>query len=374
MEKKYNILVINPGSTSTKIAVFQNENEILKKTVDHDPSKLPGTEISEQLEFRKEIVLRTLKEEGIPVEDMDIFVGRGGGLLNMESGVYEIDRILVEHASVGMLGKHPAQLASQICSQLRDAYGGQAFVVNPPDVDEFIDVARITGMDGVYRKSQIHALNQKEVALRCCRDEGMDYHAVNLIVMHIGGGISVAAHQKGRMIDSNNILQGDGPMAPTRCGSIAVNQVIELCFDGKHTKKEILDKTSKTGGLVDLLGTADVREVERRIQNGDAYAKTVYDAMIYQIAKSAGSCAAALHGDVQGIVLTGGIARSEYLVSSLKNSLEWIAPIHVYAGEYEMEALAFGALRAVRGEEPVRHYSGVPVWTPDMLQKAAEDQ
>lgn len=371
MNKKYNILVINPGSTSTKIAVFRNERDIFKRTVDHDPSTLPGTEVSDQLEFRKEVVLRALKEAGIAAENMDIFVGRGGGLLNTEGGIYEIDEKLIEHARTGMLGQHPAQLASQICFQLRETYGGQAFIVNPPDVDEFIDVARITGIDGIYRKSQTHALNQKEVALRCCRDEGMDYHEVNLVVMHIGGGISVAAHRKGRMVDCNNILQGDGPMAPTRCGSIAVNQIIELCFDGKHTKKEIQEKTSRTGGLMDLLGTADVREVERRIRDGDAYAKTVYDAMIYQIAKAAGGCAAALDGNVWRIVLTGGIAKSEYVVSSLIRRLEWIAPVRVYAGEYEMEALAYGALRAVRKQEPVLHYSGIPVWTPDMLKKSA---
>lgn len=373
MEKQYRILVVNPGSTSTKIAVFQNEQEILKKTMDHSPADLPGTNVQEQLDFRREAVLRMLKESGISVREMDIFVGRGGGLVNTKGGVYEINEKLLEHARIGVMGQHPAQLASQICAQFRDDYGGQAYVVNPPDVDEFIDVARITGIRDVYRNSQVHALNQKEVALRCCQEEGYDYQKVNLIVAHIGGGISVAAHRRGRMIDSNNILQGDGPMAPTRCGSIPVRKVVELCFDGRYSKEELLDKTSRSGGLTDLLGTADVCEIEQRIQEGDTYAKMVYDTMIYQIAKAAGSCAAALEGDVQKIVLTGGIARSRYLVSSLKHSLGWIAPLRVYAGEYEMEALAHGALRAVRREEPVIQYAGIPVWTPCMLRKTGRE-
>lgn len=372
MEKQYHILAINPGSTSTKIAVFRNEQEILRKTMDHAPSELPGTKVQEQLDFRREAVLQMLKEADIAVEDMDIFVGRGGGLVNTKGGVYEINEKLLEHARIGIMGQHPAQLASQICAQFREAYGGWAFVVNPPDVDEFIDVARMTGIRNVYRNSQVHALNQKEVALRCCREEGYDYQKVNLIVAHIGGGISVAAHRRGRMIDSNNILQGDGPMAPTRCGSVPVRQIVELCFDGRCSKEELLDKTSRSGGLMDLLGTADVCRIEERIQKGDTFAKTVYDTMIYQIAKAAGSCAAALEGEVQRIVLTGGIARSEYLVTSLKSRLEWIAPLRVYAGEYEMEALVHGALRAVCGEEPIIRYAGVPVWTPHMLKETEE--
>lgn len=368
MEKRaYQILAINPGSTSTKVAVFRNEDCIFKKTIDHNPADIPGSEVQEQLEFRKETILEVLKEAAIDLREIDVFVGRGGGIVNCAGGVYRVNPLLVEHASIGLLGQHPAQLASQICAMFRDEYGGDAFVVNPPDVDEYITEARLTGIKDIYRPSQIHALNQKEVALRCCRAEGWSYKDVNLIVAHIGGGISVAAHRKGKMIDSNNILQGDGPMAPTRCGSIPVRKVIELCFDGKHSKKELLDKTSKTGGLMDLLGTADVREVEARIAAGDKYAGIVYDTMIYQIAKAIGSSAVSLRGDVQKIILTGGISRSEYLVEELKKQTGWIAPLFVMAGEFEMEALAYGALRVLRGEENAIEYLGKPVWTPSDL-------
>jgi butyrate kinase len=344
--------------------VFLDERPLFKKTIDHHPGDLPGRNVQDQLGFRRDTVLDALAQAGIPVEDTDLFVGRGGGVVNTCSGTYLVNDKLLEHASVGILGQHPAQLASQICAQLRDRYGGEAFVVNPPDVDEFIDAARVTGIKGVYRPSQIHALNQKEVAIRYCVANGKPYADVNLIVAHMGGGISVTAHKKGRMIDSNNILKGDGPMTPTRCGAVPATQVMDLCFSGRYTEKELREKAYKNGGLTDLLGTADAREIERRIEACDSFAELCYHAMIYQIGKCVGSCAAALHGEVEAIILTGGLAYSAHLIDRLRAMIQWIAPVTVMAGEFEMEALAAGALRVVRGEEQAVIYTGTPVWEP----------
>lgn len=363
----FQIIAINPGSTSTKIAVFRDETLLFSRSIDHKAGEM-SDEIQQQLDCRAELVLKTLREAGIDVAQTDAFVGRGGGLVSMESGTYRVDETLLAHARAGTGGQHPAQLASQICARLCAQYGGAAFVVNPPDVDEFSDVARMTGLRGVYRESRIHALNQKEVAYRCCAENGLDYYACNLIVAHLGGGISIAAHQRGRMIDCNDILHGDGPMTPTRCGSVSVAQIIRLCFSGEYTEKELLAKTTKTGGLLDLLGTADVREVEARIAAGDAYAALVYDAMCYQIAKQIGSCAAALEGEVARIVLTGGMSHSDYLTGKVKRAVGWIAPITVIAGEYEMEALAAGAYRVLSAQEKPKSYTGQPVWRPELIE------
>lgn len=373
-ERKYKILAINPGSTSTKIAMFLNKQIVFRKTIDYDTSKFSGMEVQDQLIFRKQDVLNELKEANISLDNIDVFVGRGGGQVPLKSGTYEINEKLLEHARVGVGGQHPAQLASQICDSLRTEYGGRAFVVNPPDVDEFDELARITGIKDVYRASRVHALNQKEIAHRFCSTENKNYKKINLIIVHAGGGISITAHRKGKMIDSNDILQGDGPMTPTRCGSIAVGQIIDLCYSRKYTKKYMKDKTTATGGLIDLLGTADIKEVEQRIQSGDSYAKLMFDAMIYQIGKSVGSCAAALKGNVCKIILTGGMAKSEYLIKTLKEYTEWIAPFCVMAGEFEMEALAAGALRVLTREEEPVEYTGIPVWSGFNKEQKYEEE
>ena len=363
MKKIYKILAINPGSTSTKIAVFENDQMVYSKSIVHDVNKLKEfKEIQDQLDYRKETVEQELKEQNISIEDIDIFVGRGGGLVPIKGGTYRVNEKLLEHARKGMAGQHPAQLASQICHLLAQEYGKRAFVVNPPDVDEFDEIARITGLSEVYRESRIHALNQKEIALRYCTAHGKKYENSDLIICHIGGGISVTAHHKGRMIDSNDIISGDGPMTPTRAGSLPTVKVMQMAFSGKYTEKEMYTRLTKEGGLIDHLGTADAREIERRIAAGDDYAKLVFDAMIYQIAKSIGSCACVLKGNLDAIILTGGIANSNYLVETLKEYTKWIAPVGVMAGEFEMEALAAGALRVMNGEEKPLEYTGEPVW------------
>lgn len=361
--KNYKVFAINPGSTSTKIAMFEGDAMIFSQNVSHDAEKLKEfKEISDQFDYRRETILAELKAAGQTLEGVDAFSARGGGLVNVEGGVYQVGEKLLEHARTCFTVKHPATLGSQLAAAFAEEYGGQAYVVNPPDVDEFTDVARVTGLKGIYRESRIHALNQKEIGIRYGKNKGKRYEDLNLIICHIGGGISVTAHAHGRMVDSNDIANGDGPMAPTRCGQIPVKDVIAMCFSGKYTEKEMKDKVTKTGGLVDHLGTSDAREVGRLIEEGNQYARLIYDAMIYEIGKTAGSMAAVLKGKVDGIVLTGGISHDNYVVESLKEMLSFIAPIEVMAGEFEMEALAAGAIRVLKGEEEAKEYTGEPVW------------
>ncbi len=361
--KKYKVFAINPGSTSTKIAMYEGDQEIFSRNVSHDAEKLKEfKEISDQFDYRKETILAVLQEEGLTLEGVDAFSARGGGLVNVEGGVYEIGEKLLEHARTGFTVKHPATLGAQLADAFRKEYGGAAFVVNPPDVDEFTDVARVTGLKEVYRESRIHALNQKEIGIRYAAAKNRRYEELNLIICHIGGGISVTAHEKGRMIDSDDIANGDGPMAPTRCGQLPVRDVVKMCYSGKYTEREMYNKITKTGGLVDHLGTSDAREVRQMMENGNAYASLVYNAMIYQIGKTAGAMAAALKGKVDGIVFTGGISHDQYLVEHLSDMLNFIAPITVMAGEFEMEALAAGAVRVLSGQEQAKVYTGIPVW------------
>ena len=363
-EGSYRILAINPGSTSTKIAVFYSNELVFSKSISHDAETLKQYGgVDDQLHYRKDMVEQALRENGIDLTDIDVFVGRGGGLVPICGGTYVINEKLLEHARLGTAGKHPAQLAAQICELFSQQTGAPAYVVNPPDVDEFDDISRLTGLSDVFRESRIHTLNQKEVAIRYCNEQNRDYHSSRLIVCHVGGGISVTAHCNGRMIDSNDIMNGDGPMTPTRSGALPAIAVIQMAYSGKYTEKQLKERINKNGGFMDHLGTADAREVEARIEKGDAYAKLVYDAMIYQIAKCIGAYACSLRGQVDAILLTGGMAHSEYLTGKLGEYICWIAPVEIRAGEFEMEALAAGVVRVLEGQETVLIYSGEPVWT-----------
>jgi len=363
MDRKYRVFTINPGSTSTKVALFENNTEVFSVNVSHDAAKLKEfTEISDQLPYRKETILGELVKNNISLEETDAFVGRGGGLVGLEGGTYDINETLLRHARIGLTVKHPATLGSQLAYDFAMTYGGKAFVVNPPDVDEFDLIARVSGLSDVARESRGHPLNQKEVGIRYAAELGKRYEDLNLVISHIGGGVSVTAHKNGRMIDSNDVINGDGPMAPTRAGLIPAVAIIRMCYSGKYTEREMYDRITKTGGLVDHLGTSDVREVLERIKNGDAYAKLIYDAMIYQICKNIGAYATVLKGDVDAILLTGGITNDSYLVEQVTDMVNYIAPVKVYAGEFEMEALAAGALRVLTGQEQPKTYTGVPVW------------
>ena len=364
MGNKIRVLAINPGSTSTKIALFDDYDEVFSANIEHPAEELNGfPEIQDQLWYRREEVIKTMEVNGYAFEDVDVFAGRGGGLLSVEGGTYEVTDLLVLHASRGMSGQHPAQLASQICNQLAVEYDKRAFVVNPPDVDEFIDIAHVTGLRGVYRESHIHALNQKEIAQRYCTANGRGYNEVNLIICHLGGGISVTAHEKGRMIDSNDIIRGSGPMTPTRAGDLPYIAVIEMAFSGLYTKEQLTDKLNKNGGLSDYFGTSDVRDVLKLIDDGDRYADMVLCGMFYQVSKYVGAMAVALKGKVDAIILTGGISNNKYITDRIEEYVGWIADVSVMPGEFELEALAAGALRVMRGEEEPKIYTGKPVWS-----------
>jgi butyrate kinase len=356
------ILTVNPGSTSTKIALFENPNCVFSSNITHEASKLAEfKEISDQYPYRRTAILDCLNENHISLEQLDACVGRGGGLYPLEGGTYPIDEILLEHANAAVDGiAHPATLGAQLAEEIRKEYGGQAFVVNPADVDEIQDVARMTGIRGVYRGVHLHALNLKETAIRHAATLGKQYEDCNFIVCHIGGGISVSAHRKGRMIDGYDIVGGEGPMAPTRCGSIPISAFLKYS-KGKDAK-ELSELCTKTGGFVNLTGTSDAIVLTKRIEAGDKQAEMVWNAMIYQIEKCIGAMSCVLDGDVDGIVLGGGMVHSADLVGKITQICSWIAPVTAYPGEFEMEAMAAGALRVLRGEEKAKKYSGIPIW------------
>lgn len=363
MKKMFKIFAINPGSTSTKIALFEDDKELYSADISHDSARLKEfNEICDQFPYRKGTILNELTKNGISLYGIDAFVGRGGGLVGVEGGTYEVNDILLHHARIGFTVKHPATLGSQLAHDFAVTYGGKAFVVNPPDVDEFDLIARVTGFSDVTRESRGHPLNQKEVANRFAKDIGKRYEDLNLVVSHLGGGVSVTAHRKGRMVDSVDIVNGDGPMAPTRAGAMPSTAIVKMCFSGKYTEKQMYDRITRNGGLVDHLGTADILKIKENIANGDRYSSLIYDAMIYQIGKYIGAYAAVLKGQVDAIILTGSVARDSYLVVQLSGMIGFIAPVKVYAGEFEMEALASGVWRVLEGREKTKTYTGIPIF------------
>ena len=360
---EYRVLAINPGSTSTKIAVFEGETEVFKKNVTHDADELAKyATVADQLDYRVETILAVCKEQGVDLSTCDAFVGRGGGLNSCAGGTYAVNAKMLEHARRGG-GNHPAALGSQIAQKFAEQYGKKAFIVNPPDVDEFQDVARVTGLHDVFRTVSIHALNQKETAIRVAKDLGKTYETSNFIVCHTGGGVSVTAHRQGKMVDSNGIINGEGPMAPTRSGALPAVPLIDLCFSGKYTRDEMYKRITKSGGFVDHLGTSEAIEVGERAKAGDKYAELVYHAFWYQIVKEIGAMAAVLAGKVDAIILTGGISHDKDLCAYIQEMCSFIAPVEVRAGEFEMEALAAGACRVLNGEEEAKVYTGEKVFT-----------
>lgn len=355
----YKIFTVNPGSTSTKVALFDGEKKLYSANVSHDSKILEKYKtLEEQLLYRKETIDKLLIENGIDLKGLDACVGRGGGLLAMDGGTYEIDTLVLKHSIHAANGVvHPACLGPSIAKEFAEQYGAKAYVVNPPDVDELQDLARMTGIKGVYRTVHLHALNLKETAIRHANRMGKSYEECNFVVCHIGGGISVSAHRRGKMVDGFDIVGGEGPMAPTRCGSIAVADFIKYCEDREiHTVKQLC---TKNGGFVNHLGISDAQELTRRAAEGDQYAELLWNTMIYQIEKCIGSMATVLDGNVDGILLGGGMVHSEELVSKIKDSCGWIAPVSAYPGEFEMEAMAAGASRVLAGEEAVKTYKGI---------------
>ena len=358
----YRVFAVNPGSTSTKIALLDDDQVLFSRNVAHEAETLAKfPTLADQRSYREETILSLLRESDVSLEGVDAFVCQGGGIFWVDEGVYEIDALVLEHARTSANGViHPACLGPGLCHQLKVGYGGVAFMVYPPDVDELQDLARMTGIKGVYRQVRLHTLNLKETARRHAASLGRRYEDCNFVVCHLGGGISVSAHRRGRMVDGFNIAGGDGPMAPTRCGSIAVADLLRYA-QGKDVR-EVLDLTTKSGGFVSHLGVSDSREVTERAAT-DKYARMVWDTAIYQIEKSIGAMAAVLHGEVDGILLGGGMAHSEDLVGHVTEACSFIAPVTAYPGEFEMEGMGAATARVLSGQEPLKKYTGKPVWT-----------
>lgn len=359
----WHVLVINPGSTSTKVGVFDGERAVFTVNVAHEASELAKfAGVSDQLPYRVGLIDQALAENGVELASIDAFVGRGGGLLPLPGGTYEVDDVLLDHATRGANGvQHPAQLGPQIARAFAGRVGKPAFVVNPPDTDELCDEARMTGVRGVYRHVHLHALNLKETAIRHAASAGRAYEECRFVVCHIGGGISVSAHDRGRMVDGTDIVGGEGPMAPTRCGALPVAEVLDY-LDAGHATADVRRMCMKTGGFVDLLGTSDALEVSRRAEAGDEAYRRAWDAMVYQICKEIGAMAAVLGGNVDGILLGGGMVHNKGLVRAIEERCGWIAPVTAYPGEFELEAMAAGARRVLDGVEKPLRYSGKPVF------------
>lgn len=350
------LLVINPGSTSTKIAVYENESPLLVQNIHHTVDELARfPNVMDQFDFRKSLVLRELEANGIPFR-FDAIIGRGGLVKPISGGVYEVNAAM-KRDTLHAMRTHACNLGALIADDLASQLPGcRAFIADPGVVDELEDVARFTGSPLMPRITIWHALNQKAIARRFAAEQNTRYEDLNLIVCHLGGGISVAAHRQGRAVDANNALDGEGPFSPERAGTLPAGQLIDLCFSGKFTKDELKKRISGRAGLAAHLGTTDIPTVIKFIEEGDEHAALVLDAMIYNVAKSIGAAATVLCGKINAILLTGGIAHSGYVVSRLIDRISFLAPVHVYPGEDEMEALALNALGALRGELPVVIY------------------
>ena len=364
--KQYKVLAINPGSTSTKIALFEGEECLYSKNVSHDAKELEKfASMADQLPYRRNMILELLEEAGVSISDVDVFVGRGGGLLAMEGGTYNVSDLVLEHAVTCANGVvHPATLGPQLAAEFAGKYGSKAMVVNPPDVDELQDLARMTGIKGVYRSSHMHALNLKETAIRHSKDVlHKKYEEANYVVCHIGGGISVSAHRQGKMVDGCDIVGGEGPMAPTRSGSVPLGGFLSYMKKNDLGVADVKGLLTRNGGFVSHLGISDALELSNRAKDGDEYAAMLWNTMIYQIVKNIGSMAAVLHGKVDGILLGGGMVYNKDLVQQITDACGFIAPVYAYPGEFEMEAMAAGAIRVLNGEEELKEYTGVPSWS-----------
>jgi len=350
------ILAINPGMISTKVGIFQDEELLMHATLNHPFEELCRYPfIMDEFDYRKEKILEELQRQGYAM-DFDVVVGRGGLVKPIESGVYELNDKVIEDTRHPRL-HHACNLGSLMALSIaREIEGCRAFTVDPGVVDELDDVARITGLPELPHQTIWHALNQREIAKRYCREHGVKYEEQDLIVCHMGSGISFAMHHHGRAIECSDALSGDGPFSPSRAGMLPTAGLVKLCYSGQYTEAEMLRKINGHSGLTAHLGTNDVREVERRIAEGDEKAKLVLDAMIYSTARWMASLAPATNGHVDAVILTGAIANSQYVTDGLRRRLSYLAPVFVYPGEDELTALAMNVLRAMRGEQEIKVY------------------
>jgi len=353
------ILVINPGSTSTKMAVYEDEQPMVLRSISHTNEDLApfGDDVLNQMDYRKQLVLKELQHMNMPVQ-FDAVIGRGGLVKPIAGGVYEINQRMLDDTHSGIaMHNHACNLGCLIAYDIaKDIPGCRSFIADPGVVDELNDYARISGSPLMNRICIWHALNQRAIARRFANEIGKRYEDLNLIICHLGGGISVAAHEHGRAVDANNALDGEGPFSPERAGSLPAADLIRLSFSGKYTEKQLLKRIAGKAGLNAHLGTNNVKEIEQRIAAGDQHAKLILDAMIYHVAKNIVGLGAVFCGKVDAILLTGGLARSEYVISRLRRRIEFLAPTYSFPGEDEMEALALNAVEVLRGNREVLEY------------------
>lgn len=350
-------LIINPGSTSTKIGVFEDETLLFEETLRHSTEEIQQyATIVDQKDFRKDIIINLLKEKNFDLHSLGMVVGRGGMLKPIVSGTYEVSDELLHDLQIGKQGQHASNLGGILAREIADSIGAPSFIVDPVVVDELMPAARYSGVEEIPRISVFHALNQKAVAKRYAKEIGKPYEELRLIVVHMGGGVSVGAHEGGRVIDVFNALDGDGAFSPERAGAVPSGALIKMCFSGQFTEKEVYSKIVGKGGFNSYLGTNDMREVEKMVDAGDKKAEALREAFILQMTKDIGSMACVLNGKVDRIIVTGGIAYDQYVVNALKEKAEWIAPFTVYPGEDELLALVQGGLRVMNGEEKAMKY------------------
>jgi len=355
----YRVLAINPGSTSTKIAVFEDTTPLFEKTLRHDPAELDKYGgIIEQYDFRKTLVMEAMEENNVHPNSLHAVVGRGGLVRPVSGGTWKIcDNMLHDLKDPTLWGRiHASNLGAFIAKAIADPLNIPCFIVDPVVVDEFDDIARISGIPEIERKSLLHALNIRYIARLLATKLGKDIANANLIGVHMGGGISVAAIKNGRIVDVNNALLGMGPFSPQRAGALPIGDLLDIAYSGKYTKKELTTYLTKTAGLMAYLGTDSGIEINKRIEAGDEYAKKIQDAMCYQVAKEIGACATVLCGKVDGIYLSGGLVYNAHIVDAIKERVEFIAPLFLYPGEKEMEALCQGGIRVLSGLEPAQDY------------------
>ena len=350
-------LIINPGSTSTKIGVFEDETLLFEETLRHTTEEIAQyASIADQKDFRKKIITDLLEKKEFDIKSLNVVVGRGGMLKPIPGGTYAVTDELLADLVVGKQGQHASNLGGILAREIGDSIGVPSFIVDPVVVDELMPIARYSGVPELPRKSVFHALNQKAVAKRYAKEQGVPYESLNLIVVHMGGGVSVGAHEKGMIVDVFNALDGDGAFSPERAGGVPSGALIDMCFSGEYTKKEVYSKIVGKGGFNAYLGTNDMREVMKRVNEGDEKAAEMVDAFTFQVAKDMGSMACVLKGKVDQIIVTGGIAYNGSVIDALKERAGFIAPFTVYPGEDELLALTQGALRVLNGEEEAMKY------------------
>ena len=357
------ILAINPGATSTKIAVYRTNKFVFLKTIRHDCDELLSLKrTADQLDLRMKLILEEIRENHIPFDQVGIIIARGGLIRPIESGIYEVNKAMIEDLTEGVMGDHASNLGGLIADRLKGEFvNARAYIVDPVVVDELQDVARISGHPRFPRISIFHALNQKSTARTYAQSRGMEYSDLNLIIAHLGSGISVGAHKKGRVIDVNNALDGEGPFGPERSGTLPAGALLKYCFEEGRTLDEVQEMLTGKGGLFAYMGYKDAHRLEKLAREGDQKARLIQNAMAYQISKEIGSMAAVLGGEVHAIIITGGIAHNPDLTGYIKEHVGFIAPVFIYPGEDEMRALALNGSLLLNGKVDTREYSSESV-------------